>query len=121
MYLKSKIELTYNSGITGQVSSIVYGRIENFARNGECTDLRAAYHYVDSLETDQAIMQGVFELATAEEIEQLYNMIKADLPGTDDEPLYERTKIYLAMRLQMLETFLPLNPELTLADLELIQ
>jgi len=120
MYLKSKVELTYNSGITDTTSSIVFGRVENFARNGDCTNIAAAFHYVDDLEATEPIMKGVFELATAEEVQSLYDMIKADLPGTDNEPYYEASKIYLAFRLQMLQTFLPQNPELTLADIELV-
>lgn len=33
----------------------------------------------------------------------LYDLIKADLPITEDEPLFERTKNHLGFRVQMVE------------------
>jgi hypothetical protein len=126
MYLKTKIELNYNDGLTGQTSSIIYGRIENIQRNGDCTNFLGAYAYtrIDTIEEETVetlISSGVFMLENEEQIESLYNLIKDGLPTTEDEPLYERTKNYLAFRYEMLNTFLPLNPDLTINDIEIFE
>lgn len=122
MYLKSKIELTFNSGMTGTKTGIVIGSIESFMRSGDCTKLGANYIYAEfeSEEKSTIIEKNAFHLNSAEEIQAMYDIIKNDLPSTDDEPLYERTKIYLAFRLKMLETFLPMNEGLTIEDIEII-
>ena len=123
MYLKSKIALTYNAGITGQATTTVLGRVKSFMRDGDCTQLGANFLYANNDaegEDKPVILQGAFELKTPEEIQAVYDMIKDDLPSTDDEPLYERTKIYYAFRLEMYKTFLPLNPDLQLTDIEVL-
>lgn len=123
MFLKSKIPLTYNSGVSGQATTVVLGLIPSFSRNGECTTFGANFQYLNNdIEGDEKpiILQGAFYLKSTEEIQAVYNMIKADLPSTDDEPLYERTKIYLAFRLEMYQTFLPLNPDLVLTDIDVL-
>ena len=121
MYLKSKIALTYNSGVNEQKSSTVIGSVLSFSRNGECTSFGADFRYSNGdIEPNEMIIQGAFHLNTIEEIDVVYQTVKADLPNTDDEPLYERTKNYLAFRLEMFQTFLPLNPSLLLTDIEII-
>lgn len=125
MHIQSKIQLQYNDGVTGTRTSKVIGMVENILRNGDCTYLGANFTYGDLEDVTpdgyRQIMKDSFELNSAEEIQELYDAIKDSLPSTDDEPLYERSKIYEAFRLEMVQTFLPMNPALTIADIELIQ
>lgn len=124
MNILSKVALTYNAGVTGQESSVVAGYITNTSRNGNCSWLGANFTYVNNDfegEKKPIILQGAFELKTVEEIQALYEIIKADLPSTDNEPVYESTKYYMAFRLEMFKTFLPLNPDLKIEDLEIVE
>ena len=127
MYLKSKITLQYNDGMTGTTSSKVIGKVVNFARNGDCTNFGANFQYLNAdagtSEGFPLITQGAFELKTAEECQALFDAIKANLPdvNTVGEPAYEAAKVYEAFRLEMLQTFLPMNPDLTAEDIEIIE
>ena len=125
MYIKSKIALKVNAGLTGQIDTIIGGVIKNTSRNGDCTYLGANYSYVDLNQANEngenpIIQNGAFELKTSEEIEALYEMVKADIPTEGTEPQIEATKYCLAFRLEMLKAFLPLNPDLTLEDIEIV-
>jgi hypothetical protein len=101
------------------------GTIINVSRPGDCDRLGANYIYQDfnSVEDPKKIIkQGGFTLDSEAEIQALFDMFKADLPDPNaDEPLYERTKYYMAYRLEMVSTFLPLNPGLTISDIDIIQ
>ena len=121
MYLISKNPLKFNAGVTGQAEAVVIGEILNTSRSGDCDALGANYLYAKETgeEQKELIVKGGFEVA-GEELQTLYDAIKADIPATDNEPLRERTKLYLAFRLKMVETFLDLNPGLTPADIEII-
>lgn len=126
MHLESNIELNFNSGMTEQKTAFITGQIENFSRNGDCTEFGANYLYSEGLGDDTtALASGSFIIDNETEIQALYDQIKADLPATlpadvIDEPLQERTKMYLAFRVKMVETFLPLNPGLTIADINIV-
>jgi hypothetical protein len=124
MYIKSTIPLTFNDGISGQKTSTVIGTVQGFTRNGDCTYFGAEYTYADfddqTEEGFKKISSGAFELKTEAEIQALYDQIKDNLPSTDNEPLYERSKIYEAFRIEMVQTFLPLNPTLTVNDIEIV-
>ena len=125
MYLKSNIPLTYNDGISGHIQSIVIGTIINVSRPGNCDSLGANYIYQDfSSKEDpkKIIKRGGFTLDNEAEIQALFDIFKKDLPDPNiNEPLYERTKYYMAYRLEMISTFSPLNPGLTINDIDIIQ
>jgi len=125
MYLKSKIELTHNDGVATTANSIIVARLLGFERDGDCTKVLASYDYskVGLNEEGQTIATPIIRdkiLIEGEALNALHNAVRPDIPNTDDEPLRERTKMYLAFRLRMVETFKGLNPDLTVGDIEII-
>ena len=120
MYLKSKINLKYNLPIAGQEEGIIIGRILSFEMDGELTTIQASYDYsVLTGEEATTIVRGKFE-AQGEELDNLYAYTDANMPeglSSRDEEKYRR---YSAFIFEMVETFKANNPELTIADIEIV-
>lgn len=126
MILKTKIAVTFNDPhrMTGTTTSVLYGQLKNVSRIGR-DYLGANFSYLVATEDPnqfKPVMTDAFELKSEEAIIALNDQIKNDLPVYDEtpEPEFEDLKTMLAFRLEMLQTLLPLNPELTLEDIELV-
>jgi len=119
MILKTNKPVTFNKAMTGTETAILIGGVQNIARSGN-SYFGANYAY--SLETGEVILKAAFELKTREEIIALNEMIKADLPIYEEtpEPDFEELKVMLAFRLEMYQMLLPMNPSLTIQDIELV-
>jgi len=120
MYLKSKINLKYNLPIAGQEEGIIIGRILSFEMDGELTAIQASYDYsVLNGEEATTIVRGKFE-AQGEELDNLYAYTDANMPEGLSSRDQEKFRRYSAYLLEMVETFKANNPELTIADIELV-
>lgn len=123
MYVQSKIALIHNDGMVDRASSIVRGTIVNTSRNADCTTL--GVNYVYSLVDGEGNVTGVLKKGgfkrAGSDIQILHDEIAVGLPDPDDnEAFYEASKYHSAFMLQMLITFLPLNPELVIGDFEIV-
>ena len=120
MYLKSKINLKYNLPIAGQEEGIIIGRILSFEMDGELTAIQASYDY-SKLEGEEAttVVRGKFE-ASGEELTNLYAYTDANMPEGLSSRDQEKYRRYSAFIFEMVNKFKANNPELTIADIEIV-
>ena len=120
MYLKSKINLKYNLPIAGQEEGIIIGRILSFEMDGELTAIQASYDY-SKLQGEEAttIVRGKFQ-AEGEELTNLYTYTDANMPEGLSSREQEKYRRYSAFIFEMVNTFKANNPELTIADIEVV-
>ena len=119
MILKTVKPVIFNKPMSGTLSEVLIGGVQNIARSSN-TYFGANYAY--SLEDGTVIMKAAFELKTRDEIIALNEMIKADLPIYEEtpEPDFEELKVMLAFRLEMYQMLLPMNPTLKIEDIEIV-
>lgn len=120
MYLKSKINLKYNLPIAGQEEGILIGRILSFEMDGELTAIQASYDYsVLNGEEATTVVRGKFE-AEGEELTNLYAYTDANMPEGLSSRDQEKYRRYSAFIFEMVNRFQANNPELTIADIEIV-
>lgn len=121
MYLKSKINLKYNLPIAGQSEGIIIGRILSFEMDGELTAISVSYDYsVLNGEEATTLVRGKRE-SSGQELADLYAYTDANMPTGLTSREEEQYRRYMAFMFIMVETFKASNPELTIADIEIIE
>ena len=108
MKIRTKIEVTYNSGIKSTETAIVEGHILNSSwTKGDYSEL--GFNYAYSLEPDEAgnitvIHQGGFTL-NEPQIEGLYQAIKGSVPSGLTYAETQQYLHYLGFIIEMAQTF----------------
>lgn len=105
MKLRTKIEVTYNAGVTGQETGIVEGYLENTALLDDFNTVGANYIYAKPVgEQVELITKGGFTVE-GEQADQLYNAIKGSIPEGLEFRDTQRYTYYLAFVYEMANTF----------------
>lgn len=107
MKLTTSVDVTFNDGITGTKTGKVTGVLINVGwinnlDTGVFDTIGANYAYFRDDGTQ--IAQDAFTIV-GEEVENLYQAIKSEVPTEGDHKTIEMTKFYLAFRYQMAATF----------------
>jgi hypothetical protein len=102
MKLRTKIEVTYNSGIAGSETGIVEGNLQDCAWFNDFNSIGANYTY--NAPNGEPFHKNGFTVE-GEKIEQLYEAIKASV--TEDLGFRDKTRLefYLAFVFEMSKTF----------------
>jgi hypothetical protein len=90
--LRSKIALTYNTGLKDQNSDIVTGKILNVGHTRNFTMITVQFAYFDSLGAE--IQRSAWTIEGADEINQLFADITPYLPPLVDEATDTMNKFY---------------------------
>jgi len=102
MIAKTKVSVSYNNGVKGTKDGIVTGIIDNTSWLNDFTTVGANYTYLD--DEGNAIWKDSFVIEGAE-IQTLYDAVKGSIPSGLDYADTERITYYLAMVIQMAQTF----------------
>jgi hypothetical protein len=109
MYLQSNIEVTYNDpkSIAGQATGIVRGVLGSVSilptEDGtQFNKLQANFAY--TTEEGVVIHNNMFE-TSGEEMEQLWQVVKPNVPVDATYQITEMTKYYIAFSIVMAQTF----------------
>lgn len=105
MRLRTKIDVTYNSGVTGTATGIVEGILESTALMNDFNTVGANYLY-GTVEGDTftPFHNDGFAI-DGEMCDQLYNMIKGNIPEGLEFRDTQRWMYYLAFAVEMANTF----------------
>ena len=116
MRLRTKIDVTYNSGVTGTATGIVEGILESTALLNDFNTVGANYLYgtVDG-DTFTPFHKDGFTV-NGEDADSLYNAIKGNIPEGLEFRDTQRYTYYLAFVYEMAQTFSiePSNIEIVL-------
>ena len=102
MITKTKVTVSYNNGVKGTKDGIISGVIDNASWIEDFTKLGANYTYLD--EEGNPIWKDSF-IIEGEAIQQLYDAVKGSIPSGLGYADTERITYYLAMVIQMAQTF----------------
>tara|TARA_R110002020_G_scaffold83271_3_gene206344 strand:+ start:805 stop:1146 length:342 start_codon:yes stop_codon:yes gene_type:complete len=102
MVIKTKIDVTYNSGVTGTSQGIVIGALNDAAWFEDFNKIGVNYQYAD---LNGAVFHTSSFVIANEQVEAMYEAIKASLPTEGTYRDIERNKFYLGFVFQMAATF----------------
>ena len=102
MKLKTKIPVSYNSGIAGTATGIVEGHLQDCAWLNDFNMIGANYTYTNEL--GEPIFQNSFTVEGAD-IQTLYDAIKGSIPEGLDFADTARLEFYLGFVYEMAQTF----------------
>jgi hypothetical protein len=113
MKLRTKIDVTYNSGVAGTNTGIVEGVLLSAGWIGQGFEqIGANYAYADS--NGNTLAQGGFTVEGAN-IQALYDAIEGSIPTGLSYQETEQYKYYLAFLYEMSQTF-----SIELTDIEIV-
>jgi hypothetical protein len=112
MTIKTKVPVTYNSGVTGTSEGIVSGIINDASWINDFNCIGVNYQYFD--ENGRAFHIDSFTI-NEDQIDALYEAIKESIPSTGTYRDIERFKFYLGFVFQMAQTF-----ELNIDQIEIV-
>jgi hypothetical protein len=118
MKLRTKIDVTYNDGVTGSATGIVEGHLQNTSLMDNFNVIGANYKY--SLPpNEQGEVQDITPIlgfiVEGTDADNLYNIIKGDIPAGLEFREMQRYTYYLAFVYEMAKTF-----NITVEQIELI-
>lgn len=103
MKIKTLVPVTYNNGIAGQETGLIIGKIHNCSQQLK-SNFSSGFTYEYLTETEQVLVSNLY-LVTEEETNNLYNLVKNEVPTNlsyTDSTLY---LYYLGFRVQMAQLF----------------
>jgi hypothetical protein len=114
MKIRTKVDVTYNSvgKVKGTETGILEGHIINTVWLNNFSEVGANYVYAKPDGT--VVSKDAFSVKD-EEVEVLYDAIKADIPTDKNHRETEEIKYYLAFIIEMAKTF-----ELDASEIELV-
>jgi hypothetical protein len=90
--VRSKIALTYNTGLHTQASSIITGRIQNVAYGRNFELIAVQFTYQDA--NDEVISKSAWNIEGQQQIDDLFALIKPNLPPDAGECQNTLNKFY---------------------------
>jgi hypothetical protein len=113
MKIRTKIEVTYNDGVTGQTIGIVEGNIQDASWMNDFNTIGANYIY-SKPDGTQFYKNGFY--IENEQIDVLWNAIKGTIPEGLDYRDTNRFAFYLGFIYEMAQTF-----SIELTDIEIVE
>lgn len=112
MIIRTKNNVTYNSGVTGTSEGVVAGIINDAAWLEDFNKIGVNYQYADA---NGNIFHSASFTVENEQLDGMYEAIKASIPAESSYRDNERTKFYLGFVFQMAATF-----GITTDDIEIV-
>lgn len=117
MYLKTKIPININDGLTSEKSVVLVLKILRVILTlGDVTEVQ--YEYSEFEGPTIGSMRHVF--FDPSQTDNLYNSIKTQLPSGLTDSQHQEIKFYTGAKYQMWDNFKIKNPKLLLEDIEII-
>ena len=103
MKIKTTVQVTYNNGITGQETGLVTGTLSNCNQNLRF-GFNSNFMYEYSNESGHTLKSDMYPV-TAEETNNLYNLVKNEVPTNLSYTQATEYLYYLGFRVQMAQLF----------------
>ena len=103
MKIKTLVPITYNNGIAGQETGLVLGKLHNCSQQLK-SNFSSGFSYEYITENEQVLVSNLY-LVTEEQTNDLYNIVKNEVPTNLSYTQSTEYLYYLGFRVQMAQLF----------------